>query len=213
MIMKRAITVKDGIINPEIFKNEKIKLLWILKEPNDEQSKDDWDMRDFLRYRSIEEEGLFFNSNWSRSYGLVCKLSWCVLETWLKFNEIKNFDDAKLTSIFDRIALINVKKIAGGSSVDRLVFKNYLQDGSAIKDLKKQIRLISPNVIICGNTFHNILPGLQNFNYYKDWLHLDYKGTIWINGDHPNQKKSTHKEYFEIVRKIIKKALARHPLA
>lgn len=207
--MNNIITVTDGIINSEVFKEEKIKLLWILKEPNDQQSKEDWSMCDFLRYRSKEKEGLFNVPHWHASFGLICKISWGVLEDSLKFDDIENFEYDKLTSILDRVALINVKKIAGGSRVNNYFFEEYIKDGKYLEVLKKQIREeIQPTIIICGYTFNYLAPIIKNFDPNFDmkysWKYIDENDIIWINGYHPNQTKITHKEYFEIIREIIR---------
>ena len=189
--------ISDGIVSSKVFKKEKIKLLWILKEANDKKGKDNWDLREFLRWIGNEKKRESCYNKWKATWGLVCKVSWGILDSTKQYEEINHFDDNMLTQVLYRIAVINVKKVSGGSSVNQKEFKEYIKDGKYLKELKKQIKNISPNIIICGNTFHYMHhPRLSNFNYYKEWCFIE-NGIKWINVYHPNQKSNSHKQYFD----------------
>ena len=205
--MKREIKVTDGIINPEIFKKEKAKLLWILKEPNDEQSEEDWDMCEFLRCRSKEEKGLFNVPHWPASFGLICKISWGILKPAKTFDDIYKLDGESFAKILDRIAFINIKKTAGGSSVNYDTFYKYLEDGTAIKKVFEQIDHIKPHIIMCGSTFQYLYPYLSDshFDYYKNWIYED-QNIVWINGYHPNARIN-HEKYYNDTKGELKKYL------
>jgi hypothetical protein len=188
--------VTDGIVNEPIYRKEQKKLLWILKEANAKEGDDVWDMSLFLRERSVEQGGLFSYSKWKNTFGLLCKISWGVLEPSLSFEEVENFDDEKLSSVLDRIAYINLKKEAGGARVDYNNFENKID----VSFINSQIETIKPNLIICGGTFHFIKKDIPNFDYNKEWFYRDENGIRWINGYHTNQTIISHKQYFETVR-------------
>lgn len=201
--MTKVITITDGIINPKVFKNEGTKLLWILKEPNDEQSKEDWDMCELLRCRSKEEKGLFSVPHWHASFGLICKISWGILEPTKTFNNINKLEREYLAKILDRIAFINIKKVAGGSVINYNVFQTYCEKENAIEKVNKQITKINPDIIMCGNTFQYLYPDLPYFDHNKDWIYKD-KNIVWINGYHPNARIK-HEKYYNDIQKELKK--------
>jgi hypothetical protein len=199
------ITIDDGIINPDFYSKEKIRLLWVLKEANDTTSTEGWDMKKFLRCRRVEDKGLFNYSKWKMTFGLICKISHGVLDSLTTYEKINSLDDEELASVLDKIAYINVKKTAGGAVVDYEEFNKYLSNPDNLAFVRNQIRDIKPHVIICGNTFHYLFPNLkaEGFDYNKDWLHKD--GDIkYINGWHPNAK-TNHEEYFNSVRENLSK--------
>jgi hypothetical protein len=199
MANKKIITVTDGIINPKVFEKEETKLLWILKEPNDEQSKEDWDMCEFLRCRSKKEKGLFNVSHWHASFGLICKISWGILEPAKTYNNVNKLEGEDLAKVLDRIAFINIKKVAGKSVLDYRVFHTYCERENAVEKVNEQIAEINPNFIMCGNTFQYLYPDLPGFNYNKDWIYED-KNIVWINGNHPNARIK-HEKYYNDTQK------------
>ena len=168
--------IKDGIVDAEEFESQKLKILWILREPNGE-------VLDFMKY--LKNPTVY--KKWQASYGLVVKLSYALI------NEIRDFklvpDASKIVhDTMSKIAIMNIKKTAGKAQISP---KKMLSYALANKDdIESQIVEISPDVIIFGGT--------------KSYLSQDTMLSIKkrlnkpvriISTYHPNQRAITHKEY------------------
>jgi len=166
---------KDGIIDVEEFNSQKIRILWILREPNGGGF-------DFMKYLS----DVTVYPRWKQSYGLVVKVSRIFLNNLFDAeNEWKVYD----ASIMKKIALINLKSTEGGSSVN---WKEIEKSFDANKLYDRITNEIAPDIIICGGTY----------NYISS---LPLEDIVVINLYHPNQRKITHKKYIEEAIKQYKR--------
>lgn len=131
---------KDGIIDPDVFSKEKIKILYVVKEPNSKNG--NYDKYQGVDLRKIWGEICLkkpFDYNIARWTKIICdgvdaghSLSW---------------DEVAKT--VRRVAIINLKKISGGGSEDREEVCLYSFNDR--KFLREQIMHISPSVIFaCG---------------------------------------------------------------
>jgi len=201
---KNKIEIADGIINQEKFGkfgNNK-KILWVLKEVNDPKQDESWSLTEFLRYREKEDEGLFGCNGWeNHTYGRVCEVSWGVLYPNLSFEDIRSKSEEDFASILDSIAVINVKKTPGLSKTNQRELENVAKNNQ--KTLNEQIKKISPDIIICGNTFYLLNVADENFDHMKDWRFVDRDNKIWINAYHPS-RPYPWKKYFEEIIVAIK---------
>ncbi len=159
----------DGIVDEPLFTKQRLKILWVLREPNG----GDFDFMEYLR-------NVTDYPRWKSSYGLVVKVSRIILDEL--FDNENNWQEAN-PEVMKRIALINIKNTEGGSTVnwDKLT-TSFNSDKSF---LTKKIGEIKPDLIICGGTYH----------YIKE---LDIQGCPTLNLYHPNQRSITHKKYIEM---------------
>ena len=159
----------DGIVDELLFDKQRLKILWILREPHGA----DFDFMEYLR-------NVTAYPRWKQSYGLVVKVSRIILDKLFdNENDWQNADP----EVMKRIALINIKNTEGASSVDWDTLttsfhsnKNYLTN---------KIKEIKPDLIICGGTCQYI-------------QELDIQGCPTIDLYHPNQRTITHKKYIEM---------------
>ncbi|GHB76553.1 hypothetical protein GCM10008107_27590 [Psychrosphaera saromensis] len=170
---------KDGIVRPEIYKDECLKILFIGKEVND------WpggDMRD-LAQRGPKYSYLHNLARWAAG----------LLDQFPDFSIINNKKYLKDT--LSRIALINLKKTSGGSSANMAHVSAYAKNDKEL--LRKQIALIKPNIIVPLAT-HDILIWLldlevnsdlpNNAPYYSNknkawiapWKHPSMRGDVEV---------------------------------
>lgn len=205
---KVKIEIKDGIINKEKFGKigNKKKILWVLKEVNDPKQEESWSLVEFLRYRSEKDEGLFGNTGWeNHTYGRVCEVSWGVLFPNLTFDEIRSLSEEKFSSILDAIAVINVKKTPGLGKTNQVGLEKMVRENPEILEgIIAQINDISPDIIICGNTFYLLEVASSNFNHMIDWRFIDNKNRTWINAYHPSRPYAWKKYFQEILDAIEK---------
>jgi hypothetical protein len=129
---------KDGIVRPEIFEKEKLKILFIGKEVNDWEG---GDMR-LLAQRGPRHSYLYNLGRWA--IGL--------LENFPDFKQIDN--KKSLNSALNRISLINLKKTSGGSTSNMTSISAYANNDKSL--LLKQIKFIRPNIIVPLAT-HDVL--------------------------------------------------------
>jgi hypothetical protein len=138
----------DGVIDPECYFNQKLKILWILKEANSEES-----------FSFIE---CFNDPEWLKKCGSslasirrVIYTSYGILDSENKeWEEFPWSNDVLCQEKLKSIAYINIKKKPGGSiSFDAEIAAAYKENQ---KIIKQQIETYNPDIIIFGNTLSYI---------------------------------------------------------
>jgi hypothetical protein len=199
--------VLDGIVDDEIYENEKItpkKILWVLKESNittpETTYKDGWfGLNDYLRENITEYH------DWKRTWGLVMEISDAILHNAQDWEEEVPLVDRLLKEdVIKKIAVINIKKSGGGADSDQGIINASYKDNKGI--IFDQIHAIAPDIIINASRvdalFNDIKIGGSQKVYQFDVA--KFNDGIIINAYHPNQISITHKRYFELVRDCIK---------
>lgn len=141
----RKIFVFDGIINPEEWKKQQVKILFVLKEAYDKSAHNDaglyaWDESEWV----LKQNGRIGKSKtWRRVY----QWTKAILEQ-KSYSEIDDprWDDGTL----DKIAAINIKKTNGKLRSVGEELREHAKRHS--KELLAQIKMINPDVIVCGYT-------------------------------------------------------------
>ena len=173
--------LKMGVVDDSKYRKERIKILWILREPNGEN----FDFKNFLKDPRVY-------SRWKSSYGLVVKTSNALLN-----NHTNPFLYPKdIPEIMSRIALINVKKTGGKAKIDDKKIREYLLQNP--DELQNQIKELSPDIIILAGT-----GGYISEERIKEKAG---KNTIIVKAFHPNQKKIKHGDYISNILKAVDKA-------
>jgi hypothetical protein len=197
--------IDDGIICPEKFgkhPKSKHRILWILKEANDPDG-GGWSLIDFLATRINESEGLFSYKRWSATFGLVIKVSYGLLNGFIDYDKIEN-DLKKASEILDYIAIINIKKVPGGSRA----YLPKIAEEINPQVILKQINEIKPDIVIGGNTLWILAKNnlfLESKDLSKESWGLFKNKRLWVDAYHPNNTKVTHKEYYSQIVKLAKK--------
>ncbi|MCB0700688.1 MAG: hypothetical protein H6551_04875 [Chitinophagales bacterium] len=135
---KKDTLYKDGVINEVNYKQAKQKILFIAKEPNGKNHKENID-RDFRTEWNTTEPSYIFAKRISEwAYG--------ILNNFPVFNEASN----KLRALQD-IAFMNIKKSAGIGTVEDYVIISALE--RELDYIKKEIEIIAPDIIILSTGF------------------------------------------------------------
>ena len=125
--------IKDGIVDENVYELQKIKLLFITKEPNDpEQS--DWDFR---KWWSKEVKYSFSHR--------ICEWAFGFQRGFPPIVEIP-YDNERRREIMKSIAFMNLKKSGGKANADYEEIKRVIVEEREL--LLKQIDIIKPNIII-----------------------------------------------------------------
>lgn len=139
--------IEDGIVNTEEWfsnnkgkENENRKILLVLKEAYGL----DTSLIDFIRNQSYESAPKI----WKRISQIVDGILETTVEKIKPFSENITYN---YNEIINNIAVINLKKSDGKSTSDCDEILEYARyDGN---EIKKQINMIKPNIIIFGSTF------------------------------------------------------------
>ena len=160
----------DTETEAEKWSNAKRKVLFLLKDTNDFPN-DDADYR-FSCFYDTEESHAY------KTFVVLLKWLWALNE--VTPNSLPEFNKTREEYIAAALqypmAIVNIKKIVGGASVQNKLLKEYF-----IKDkkyLKEQIcNILKPNIIVCGGGSGTILEMAMQlyedmkFEKYNEWCY------------------------------------------
>jgi len=184
--------VRDGIINEQLYQTTSLKILFIMKEPNDPKQ-EAWDFRDWWKEK-IKYAFSYRIGEWS--YGL--------------FNNFPPYDDIwtnpnSVYNAIQQIAFMNIKKSGGGANSEYERMLNHLRLN--LDYLQREIQIISPDIIITGLTWkehRNVL-----FNEVK-WINSGYdipigklKNIKIIDFYHPSSRTAPAASY-SLLQNIVR---------
>lgn len=144
------------------------KIMFILKEAYNDK-KTPWSLTDWLRDRDN------YPSMWKR----VAEWAYAIQNTDIKNianpKDIADFDNDKIKSIINKIAVINIKKSNGGKISNIKEINLYAKEDK--DELTKQIEMIDPDIIVCGYTiealdilYDNKIKKDVGINYYGSYV-------------------------------------------
>lgn len=164
---------RDGIVNLKNWEDQEKKILFIFKEA--------WHKNEITGRYDLAED-LNSNKPWGM-WNRVAEWTKAIHET--ETNRLacyKELDYNEKHELIKKVAVMNIKKSGGRSTSNDEDLKKYVTDD--YEEIKKQIHIINPNIIVCGNTLKFIKPMLlsqdtprnQNWYYWnsEDQLILDY---------------------------------------
>ena len=141
-----SIFIKDGVICPEIWFSQSIRPLFLLKEAYNGDA-NHADLREHIA-RLISKE----DKNPSITLRRVAEWASGIFSTNKKvIKPFKTFEKQKnILEIFKKIAIVNIKKSKGQTNSNDEEIANYANFDA--DQLKTEIKLCDPTIIICGNT-------------------------------------------------------------
>lgn len=125
------------------------------------------------------------------------------LNGFIDYNKIEN-DLKKASEILDYIAVINIKKVPGGSRASLAKIAEYINP----QVILKQINEINPDIVIGGNTLwipakNNLF--LESKDISQESWGLFKNKRLWVEAYYPNNTIVTHEEYYsQIINLAIK---------
>jgi len=186
--------VEDGIVNFEDYENCKIRVLYILKEVNSEQS--NWSLKDFLH-----------KGGRAATWDNIALWQYGLLNSHIKFkwNEINKKRTEKFRKENLRtISVINVKKTPGSHVSNNKELSRFVKED---KDLiKRQISIYNPNLIICCGTA-GVLKEFELLGSFTRWnvsscgiqYHISETNQIVINFCHPEARINDNYKFFPLI--------------
>ncbi|MDO9340669.1 MAG: hypothetical protein Q7T72_09125, partial [Bacteroidales bacterium] len=140
---------------------------------------------------------------WAATFGLVIKVSYGLLNGFIDYDKIEK-DLKKASEILDYIAVINIKKVPGGSRASLARIAEELNP----QVILKQINEIKPDIVIGGNTLWLLAKNnlfLEETDLSQNSWGIFKKGVLWVDAYHPNNTTVTHNEYYSQIIKLAKK--------
>ena len=194
--------VTDGIVNEDTWNQAPLKVMYFLKEVNGADT--EWDERDYLlNYNSKEEyrktHSPTINTLLRWQYGITCGKE----HNWQSVEKAMQDENLQL-DLLSQIALVNIKKTAGGGTVNWNNFDKYIKIPKNINFLREQLALYSPDVIICGKTawYMSILKGWKDFDWKETQRGIRYikeNETVYIDFVHPEVRAPKNIIYYALI--------------
>ena len=148
--------IPDGVVDETLWNHTPKKVLYLLKEVNGGEN---WDERHYLARYDIEEQYIKTHSPsinslvcWQLGLNLLWEPDmWKGISTWQELWPVAEEPTAR-THLLHQIAVVNLKKISGGSTVDWTAFETYWSEERNRELLKEQLALYRPDYVVCGKT-------------------------------------------------------------
>ena len=175
--------VIDGIIDPEKYLNAKYRILWVLKEANSES--DSWSYLENFK----NKEWLYRCGKSIPTLKRIIYTTFGILRS-CQWSEIPDACDERSFEPLQEIALINIKKIPGGSNSEHETIQFAYNENHEL--LKLQIETYNPNVVIFGNTlqffnksdFEGLVDAEKQITEFGNHFY-DTKDKLYIHTWHP----------------------------
>ncbi len=160
---------KDGIIKEEKWNEAVRKILFILKETNDYPD----DLRKYVDEKPWKVLGYWSYGLQNVSKDIIPDFS----EAW------KNCED-----YCRMIGILNLKKSPGGASADPQKIQDIAEDDK--ENIIEEIKIISPEIIVCGGTFDICKAIFHDVKEFGDRIYRFNKisESVWIDHVHPSQR-------------------------
>lgn len=194
---------KDGIIDEAMFNNANKKLLFVLRESN-----------------TLVDSGLLDLYKNGPKWTMAAQLSkWAmgILDGFPEFDKV-DMDYNRRSEVMQSIALLNIKKIAGGPKADFNLLNAYSMIDKEY--IRHEIDIIAPDIIICCSTFIELMwaldltesaikiakttmnTAMNTGDIFKEkYSYKDIRIIAWPH--HPSDRKS-HKKNYEELRDYFK---------
>lgn len=180
--------VTDGIVNEDEFAN----VLFLLKEANGGSS---WDLTEFLR-----------SGGRAATWNNIARWTEGILRIneEIRWTELEHITDAKRKTLLQKIAVVNVKKVAGGATANSDEIAKSVADNKDI--LLKQIELYKPTIIVCCGVGANLFDEKWEMTSRGIW-YKKIDETVVIDYFHPQAHIKNYFLYYglmDAIKEILK---------
>ncbi len=197
-IHQNQLFITDGIINQELWDESDSKVMFILKEAYDSKnSSGSWDLRSLIRRNGVSGRTFKPMAQWA--YGIHSILSGNGIAPY-----VENSKDVKRALLSS--AIVNLKKSGGKKKSGSKNLEKYVdEDWHLISD---QIKAISPEIVVCGRTWHLISSKLTNKIKITDSAYIS-DGIVYIEFWHPSNRAANLMNYYAIcaITEMAQKAM------
>jgi len=202
----------DGIVNPKEYVDAMPHLLWVLKEPWD----DDGGGKSLIA--PLNRDDVYEHVRKNKTLTGMVYPSYAILNGFLAFDDMDDLDKKpEMARIYRRIGYINVQKLPGPRQSDNSQVLEAYQKHKEI--ILKQIRSCEPQIVIgchhymreimrdCGINIENIKPTNSSVQYAIG------AGRLFIQTYHPSRQPIPHKEWVDDIVRVVKEVFGAGLLA
>lgn len=200
--------ISDGIVNIEEYLQSKYRILWILKESNDVRNGKGGGWKLNVSMNEDMKDWKEKSRTGKTTFKRIILTTYGIENNFMQMEDIPNINTLDVFTSIKQIALINVKKIPGGSSSFGKQIALAYKENRHI--LLKQIELYNPNIIIGGNTLQYFIKDLAVQNELKKKIGNRYyypeEKKLFIAAYHPNVRPKTisEKDYCNQIINAVK---------
>ena len=197
---------RDGIIDPDIWFNNRFRPLFILKEVHDKKPKGGF--VDFTAMNDAEDHDIWNRVGMWHALGTLAKGIICGIqnrENIVPYETLYAEDLGNYRKTLRQVAVINIKKLSSGSdtgSNESRITMHFSCHAYKFRDnLRKQIEMIQPSVIICCGS------ELKNCFDIKDGKLYGFPVVMGLHpATNPNcRRKAFYDDTIEKVRNVLSK--------
>lgn len=195
----------DGIVDFEKYNESPIRIMWVLKETNDEDG-GGWDLRKFVQSNLISNtETNTRYKYWQSTFSPMIYTTWGILNDFADWKSIPDIEDGyedEMIDILKNTAIVNLKKFPGGSTTDHIKLEEFY---NLHKELfLKQVELFKPDIIIGAGALKVFGSDIGvNWEEYEEKDYSISNGKVILGTYHPAQTQKTKEKY---VSDLIRKA-------
>lgn len=169
----------DGPLTQSYFSSS-MRLLFLLKETNG--TKENIDIRESI-LNSLDNK----KSKWSHGRSSVLRRVGLWSQGILNYDDNITYENARKKRlerlVFEKIAYINIMKSSGKNRTSDKKLSEFVQSHKT--EIKQQIELLKPNIVICGGTFsvvkNHIFCSMEKISDELFWA----DGIFFIKSCHP----------------------------
>jgi hypothetical protein len=204
---RRKDIVACGVVDEEVYLQAKPKIVFVLREPHTEET--GFTIPNGLR-RQVEKGlcGKPLEQGWMYTWRQAGVWAYAILYGFDSYKKLR--EDICVVKGLQAIGMTNLKKTGGGATSN---LRSIRESASRELDLwRNELLVMSPDLIICGNTYHEVVNGLgikekpllkhDNTPYYYSEWKLGDKVIVILDFWHPNNRKSRNKN-LAILRELI----------
>lgn len=201
--------IEDGVMYPEKYFANRIRLAWLMKEPYDgpNGTGGGWVYHDMFKQPDLYGR---FKGGHRTTWHPIIYISNSIQNGFPLWHDIPYIRDKhELCDVVRETAFINIQKLPA-KGVTRTNGGDLWEAMKKHSDLLlRQIDLLNPNVLIFANTL-NVYRSLPEFKDIELHNHgsanfFEKDGKLYIDAYHPAQTTISGKTYFDDVTSIVKK--------
>ena len=189
--------VKDGVICKNGWKEAKTKVLFILKETNDYEGSISELINKAVTIRPKSKL-------WARpTFHNIGRWAYGLMNYPESINDYRNAHKSRKDALLS-CSFINLKKTTGGRSVSKEKLEYHAEKYK--NELRKQIEIIAPDIIVFGGTFKTVRDQVLEKGELKHVAHRihEFDGITCINANHPACTKKRTDMYDQVVQSYHK---------
>ena len=133
--------VSDGLVDEAAYVASSPRVVFVLKEVNDDKGHGGWDLREYVLQKDIKWQTWYTVTRWMRGLRRLDRdLTWPEIQA--------KPSAAERRDALRSLCIINLKKEPGAASSNRAAVHQYASEDSVY--LREQFDLYDPDLVICG---------------------------------------------------------------